>query len=83
MISGSVVFIYAAQSPVDAGIQAGRKRQAGQSSCQSRTCSGATARKHQRSVQATEWMLATHKQDLSPEEIRKEAQTFFTQMAKK
>jgi len=30
-----------------------------------------------------QWMLATHKRDLTPEEIRKEAQAFFAQMAKK
>ena len=30
-----------------------------------------------------QWMLATHKRDLSPEEIRKEAGAFFAEMAKK
>ena len=29
------------------------------------------------------WMIATHKQDLAPEQIRKNAETFFAQMAKK
>ena len=30
-----------------------------------------------------QWMIATHKRDLTHEEIRKEAQAFFAQMAKK
>jgi PhnB protein len=30
-----------------------------------------------------QWMIATHKQDLSKEQIRTNAETFFTQMAKK
>ena len=29
------------------------------------------------------WMVATHKQDLTPEQIRKGAEAFFAQMAKK
>ena len=29
------------------------------------------------------WMIATHTQDLTPEQIRKGAQDFFAQMAKK
>jgi uncharacterized glyoxalase superfamily protein PhnB len=29
------------------------------------------------------WMIATHKQDLNQDEIRKRAETFFAQMAKK
>lgn len=30
-----------------------------------------------------QWMIATHKRDMSKDEIRQEAQTFFAQMAKK
>ena len=30
-----------------------------------------------------QWMVATHKQDLNPEQIRKGAEAFFAQMAKK
>jgi PhnB protein len=30
-----------------------------------------------------QWMIATHKRDMSKDEIRKEAETFFAQMAKK
>ena len=30
-----------------------------------------------------QWMIATHKRDMTQEEIRAEAQTFFAQMAKK
>ena len=57
-------------------VAAGRRR-----SCRRPTCSGATATASSNDPFGQRWSIATHKEDVPPEEMQKRAEAMFAQMA--